>query len=342
MKKKTTNSNFFGKLSAHSSIFELKFYQILLFIAGFLFGLIPVVATILSRLGYTAIEQTVARLTFAGFFSILIIIGLFLYRTEFKKELRNYTDWKLVLVQGFLLVLMFYAYVGAIVLGIPAGEAALLVQIQPLVTIFLSFLIFKEKISLKHFISLFSAFLGIFLLIEPWKWDSIGVTLIGDFLAALNGFLYSIYIVLGKYRLHNRETPKDTIDYKYASFLLTLVAASIIDLILIIPIQFLISPSDPLFDILMLRIDVFFHLEFLFFSLFITISSTIITYAFLSLASNKVSGAQTAILLLMEPVSAVILGILILSQALSPNFIFGGFFICLAIVIVSKKSYHNS
>ena len=85
-----------------------------------------------------------------------------------------------------------------------------------------------------------------------------------------------------------------------------------------------------------LRSSSFSSGDFWLYGVLLSVVSTIIPYGIIAWTAQHVSGSQMALLLLMEPISAGIIGWLILNQSLSIYYFFGGFFIFVAVWLVSK------
>jgi len=139
-----------------------------LIIAGLSFGAVPTISAILRDSNVSSIEQSFIRLLIGGIAGFSLVLFYSKNNIEsFRKSITTSIQ-KTYIVQGIIISLSLNFYLASIALGTPAGEAALLLQIQPLVAIILGFTLLKESITKSKIISLSLALCGIFTLIKPW------------------------------------------------------------------------------------------------------------------------------------------------------------------------------
>ncbi|MHA1911568.1 MAG: DMT family transporter [Candidatus Kariarchaeaceae archaeon] len=308
---------------------------ILLLLTGIFFGTIPIFATIMGDLGFYVIEQVFIRLMISSIIGITLIGFLLLRNRQLSPITLNKQQWQFTFALAIILIFMIHVYLIAVALGIPVGEAALLIQVQVPVTIILSALLFKEKIMRKEVLAITSAISGIIVLTHPWTLDEIGSSLLGDLFAIFNGILYSSYIITSK--LEARSSKEKTLEHKtpmqsFFQLMLILSIAGILNSCLTL----LIGNAFEDTTIGVLRSSSFESFDFWLYGSLLAVVSTIIPYGIIVWAAQHVSGSQMALLLLMEPISAGIIGWILLNQPITIYYLFGGSLIFLAVWLVSK------
>ncbi|TXT54494.1 MAG: conserved membrane protein of unknown function [Promethearchaeota archaeon] len=295
-------------------------------IAGFSFGTIPIFSAILRDLSISSIEQTFLRILFGSFFGLGILFLYFLKRKRFVR-----TSWKLdiqktYLIQGILFVLMILVYLSSIALNTPVGEAALLVQTHPIITLIVGYYVLDEEITLKKVSAIILSMGGLVLLTEPWKWETFLATLIGDLFALANGFLYAIYLLVGRASSKTRENIPYVISISWVLFWSIIIAIPLLTLLSFLPLPTsLISFS---LNKLITPQILILGISFAFFG-------SIIPYGLIMIAQKRIESSKTSILLLGEPVGAIILGALILNEGVSVFYLIGGFLIIIAVIMTS-------
>ena len=163
--------------------------------AGLSFGFIPIIIAILRDLDVSILEQLFLRLFFGGFVGLLGVGGYLAWNKEkfhiaFEKSVQKTYIW-----QGLVFTLAIVVYIGSIVIETPVGEASLLIQIHPLVTLILGAFLLNEVVDRQKIFSLVLGFTGLILLTRPWEWDHFLTSFLGDFLAVLNGVLCASFCV---------------------------------------------------------------------------------------------------------------------------------------------------
>jgi drug/metabolite transporter (DMT)-like permease len=173
--------------------------------------------------------------------------------------------------------------------------------------------------------------------------DEIGSSLLGDLFAIFNGVLYSSYIITSKLNARNSEKIIKTHSKEVTQGFKTPLEA-FFQLMLILSIAGIVNCSITLLvgnafedtTIGVLRSSSFESADYWLYGTLLAVISTIIPYGIITWTAQHVSGSQMALLLLMEPISAGIIGWLILSQPITIYYVFGGILIFLAVWLVSK------
>ncbi len=301
--------------------------EILLIIAGLSFGNIPIINVILRNNNVSTIEQVFIRAVIGAIFSILVIIITFQFGS--RKEIANAltkNNQFFYAIQGLILNIMIMVYFISIALDTPVGEAALLVQIHPLLTLILGALILKEKFSQEKIISLVIAFFGIFILIRPWEFSSFLTHIVGDFFAMLNGIFYSIYLIVGRLSRNNRLQISPLVSISFV-----LIWA----LITFIPILFFMTilPIDPLINTF--SFSIYNSLFVMALGIALGLFGSVLPYGLIMIASRYVESSRSAILLLGEPLGAIIFGLLILGEPITIYYVIGGGMLLFAIIYLT-------
>jgi drug/metabolite transporter (DMT)-like permease len=230
------------------------------------------------------------------------------------------------MIQGIILDIMISVYFIAIALNTPAGESALLVQVHPILTLILGTLILHERMDKNKIISLLIAFLGIIILIRPWEGDSIFTHVVGDFFALCNGIFYSFYLIIG------RSTKEKRINI---SPLLSIGFVMVWTFICYIPMLFVFTtiPLDPIIN--RFTFSTYNDLFVIIFGIGLGLLGSVLPYGLIMIASRHVESSRQAILLLGEPLGAIIFGFLILSEPITIYYIIGGGLLLFAIIYLT-------
>ncbi len=245
-----------------------------------------------------------------AFFAVLILLVLFMiFRRDLIKIKRKDMLFYLISgVVGYGLMILFFTLA---ILKTSIANTFLLLFLEPVFVAISASIFLKEKITKKKIISLLLCVIGIIFIFNPLN---LSKNFLGNSLALLSGFCYAIYIVVNKYmgRWHNATT----------NTLWTFVLAQLI----LIPLAFLIEKPFSL------KISGFIWVLTIIFS-----SLSIGAYFLLNLSLKKLKATTASILLVSEPVFAIVLGFLFYNEKPSFNTIIGGFLIILSIVIINYK-----
>ncbi|MHA1443372.1 MAG: DMT family transporter [Candidatus Hodarchaeales archaeon] len=300
---------------------------------GISFGSIPIITALLRDVNVSVTEQTFLRLFLGGIISLFVLITYWIVRNdEFKVSLARNIQ-KTYFWQGLIFVLAILAYIGSIVLETPVGEASFLVQIHPVITLIFGVLILKEEINRRKITSLFLALFGLIILTRPWEWQSFLTSFVGDLLAASNGIIYAIYLLLGAASAKARREVSFYISISWVLFWGLIWGLPILTLLVLLPL-----PSN----IIAFNIEILFTPYILFLGIILAFLGSLLPYT-LIMISNKyeIESSKQSILMLGEPVSAALFAFLILSEEITIWYILGGFVLLLAIanlVLASQKT----
>jgi drug/metabolite transporter (DMT)-like permease len=296
-------------------------------IAGLSFGAIPVISAFLRNAGASSTEQTVLRLLIGAISGIFVIIFFFLQKSDDFYLSTRYLRQKRYFLQGILFSLGIVAYLSAIALETPVGEAAFLIQIHPFVTLVLGFFLLSEEVTISKIVALILTFIGLILITEPWLWGSFISSLIGDLLALSNGVIYSIYLIIGTWSSSQREKISPSLSIAWVLLWGFLIGIPILFVIQLFPL-----PSQ----LTAFSLTTILNLEILYFGVLLALFGSIIPYGLIMLSNTfDVESSRQSILMLGEPVAAIILGMLLLSEEITTGYLIGGIVLLTAIVIVT-------
>lgn len=292
--------------------------------AGVCFGTIPVIIALLRDVETSVIEQAFLRLFLGGIFGFGLLLYCYMNQKEIFQQSSSQAVQKTYVMQSLFFTLAIIAYIGSIILETPVGQASLLIQVHPIVTLILGFIFLQERISKNKLFSIILGFIGLVLLTTPWEWQSVMEHLLGELLAMSNGFFYAFYLLIGAYSTQIREKVPSFISIAWILLWGLLWGFFQLFILALLPLP----TNYTLFDL-----EIFINPYILSLGIILTITGSIIPYG-LILISNKynIESSKQSILLLGEPISAIILGFLILSEPITIWYIAGGIALILAIV----------
>ena len=257
---------------------------------------------------------TLFRFVFASISSL--IAGFIIFRKDFFKEMKIMGDKFVLLLSG----MMFGGYIfESIGQGLTtAGKASLLVMTSVLYVAIFGSLWLKEKMTKLKILGIVLGITGIaFLTIFQDLSSLLGGSLIGDLLCALAGVVWGFYIIISKYYLQNQDNP-NSISINIGVYFYT-------TLILIIPSIFFMN----------LVIVYVFNLVVLIAGIYLGIVCTLIAYIVYYKGLEEVEATTSNIVLISQVVVAIIMGILLLGEALNFFILIGSGFIVAAVILIN-------
>lgn len=302
---------------------KINISKIEILLSGVFFGTIPIFSVFLNRLEISSYQQVFFRLTI----SILILLGIILLVEGSKLLKIRKSDILKFHLFGFFLTMAYFTYLSSISLGVSASEAVFLTYTQPLFVILLSKIILREKITTIKLMAAILSIVGASMILQIWTINTMEYkSLIGYFLAVLNGFFFASYIVSGRYVGVTR---------KY-NFLTTTFWSFVPGLLWLIPSWFLLKLITNDKNI----VDFSFNLApsawgFLFGLAFL---GTVLPYIILNKGLGEVKASQAGILLLIEPISVVLMGFLILQETLNFWQIVGALLTIFSVIMINFET----
>lgn len=290
--------------------------------AGVSFSLTAVFSTMLKNMGIPSMEQGFFRISVTA----LVLGAVLLLRPEIRSVRR--VDVKFFIVNGlFGVALSISAYLSAIALGTPVAVAVTLSYLQPMFSVILARLFLAEGISATKVVAVVASIVGASIVSGLWQifGTTTSIPVIGAVLATMNGFFYSVYIIVGRLSGSNRS-------YNYAT---TMFYSFFFATIWVVPVWLImgVTINSPIVSgfVLNLTLDSWALILMLIFL------GTLLPYGLLAMGLRKVRASRAGIILLIEPVSVFIEGVLILGQPLTPWGLAGAALILGATMLVSLE-----
>jgi len=290
--------------------------------AGVSFGSTAILTSLLRNMGVPSIEQ--------GFFRILLTTLFFGSILLLRPQIRSIRkgDVKFFILNGlFGVSLSIIAYLSSIALGTPVAVAVTLSYLQPMFTVILGRFVLAEAVTSIRVTAVAVSVLGASIVSGIWQiFGSIGsISPVGAVLASLNGFFYAVYIMIG--RLSGSDKKYDFATTMFYSFFFALIW--------IIPLWPLAGPLMGTQIVSGLVIDI--PIQGWILLLMLGVIGTIIPYGLLSLGLRYIAASKAGIILLVEPISVIIMGAIILGQALTPWGILGSALVLSATILISLE-----
>ena len=274
-------------------------------ISSITFGLLPFFSIPVKAQGMSS-----ETLMFYRFLISVIIYGIYLLffrKANFKLSNKNIRD--IILIGG-----MGYGLTGLTLVSsydyIPSGIGTTIgFQFPVMISIFM-WLFYKEKLQRSIYISLALSLLGVFLL--SYSPNHGLVSGYGIFLLTITNLMYSMYII-GV----NKSSMKD-IDSSVLTFYVITIS-----MILCLSFSIIRGTLIPIPSLMAAR-------NILFMSIF----STIIANLTLILAIKAIGSTITALLSPLEPVTAIIIGVIVFNENINIQIITGVIIIILAVILI--------
>ena len=274
-------------------------------ISSISFGLLPFFSIPVKAQGMSS-----ETLMFYRFLISVIIYGIYLFffrKANFKLSKKNIRD--IILIGG-----MGYGLTGLTLVSsydyIPSGIGTTIgFQFPVMISIFM-WLFYKEKLQRSIYISLALSLLGVFLL--SYSTNQGLVSGYGIFLLTITNLMYSMYII-GV----NKSSMKD-IDSSVLTFYVITIS-----MILCLSLSIIKGTLIPIPSLMAAR-------NILFMSIF----STIIANLTLILAIKAIGSTITALLSPLEPVTAIIIGVIVFNENINIQIITGVIIIILAVILI--------
>jgi len=283
---------------------------ILIIFAGVLYGSIPIFATLLANLDVSTMEQIFVRL-------LLSVIAFLIFFRSTKKglpklEKRDYFHFFLFGLVG--IALFFSLYMSAAVM-IGVTITVLLLYTQPIYTLILSRLILHARIGLWGIAAIVFSMAGIAIIFKIWsmQWEKFGL---GYIFGLCTGLLYTVYIIF--MRVYSRKYNSPTITFW----------AFLFGLLWLIPLWLVFRILSPIAEMTALKINLEPNAWLLL--LGFTIIPTLLAYLIFNRGMKYVEPHRAGVLVLSEPLSAIIMSLLILGQPIFFTDLLGG-----ALILVS-------
>lgn len=273
-------------------------------ISSITFGLLPFFSIPVKAQGMSS-----ETLMFYRFLFSIIIYGLYLFfrKANFRISKKNIKDIILIGGAGYgltgLTLVSSYDY-------IPSGIGTTIgFQFPVMISIFM-WLFYKERLQRSIYISLALSLLGVFLL--SYSPEHGMVSGYGIFLLTITNLMYSMYII-GVNKSSMREIDSSVLTFYVITISMILCLGLSLIRGTLIPIPSLEAAGS---------------------ILFMSLLSTIIANLTLILAIKSIGSTITALLSPLEPVTAIIIGIIVFNENINIQIFTGVIIIILAVILI--------
>jgi drug/metabolite transporter (DMT)-like permease len=195
-------------------------------------------------------------------------------------------------------------------------------------SVILARLFLREGITVTKVVAVIVSIVGASIVSGLWQifGASAPIPAVGAVLATMNGFFYSVYIIVGRFSGSNKSYHFATTMF-YSFFFATIWMGPIWLLMGLIVNNPIVSG----FVLDLTPLDLVYILILIFLA-------TVLPYSLLAMGLTKVKASRAGVILLIEPVSVMVMGVLILSQTLTPFGIVGAALILSATALVSLEA----
>lgn len=242
------------------------------------------------------------------FFSVLIMLPIFLlkYKAELKEI--NKRDWKLMVIAGVFLAFHFILWFESLNYT-SVASSTVLVTIQPLFAFIGAFLFFKEAISVKAVLSGLIAIIGSFII--SWgDFQVSGMALFGDLLALIACALITGYLLFGQ----DVRRRVSLITYTFLVYSVSSVTLLVYVLVM----------KEPLFP---------YPTEDWIYFILLAIVPTLLGHSLFNWCIKWISTTTISMAILLEPIGAAILAYYILGEKIIMTQTIGGIIVILGVLL---------
>lgn len=277
------------------------------------FGLLP----ILNASGKAAGLNTWDRLAIRYFGSaILLLPVLLIMRKNFAlpKGLHLRVMFISVFAFGVTSALLFFGYQYA-----PTGMVTVLHFIYPMVVMLLCTITGREKASKTAVVAVLVSLAGLIIIIEPWKAGA--AQPLGIVLAVASAVTFALYVM----GLNQSAIKK--LDNMVLVFWLAFYSGAVF-LVISVCHMFIAGGHVPV-DVPRAILP----------ALGLTVVATIGSASLFSIGNRLIGGTTASILSMFEPVTAVLIGWLVLGEQLHPTFLVGAIMVLVSTVVISVSKF---
>lgn len=277
--------------------------------AALLWGTLGLFGRSLNSLGVAATSIVTIRI-------IIAFLGLVLFWALVKKKLPkiNSKDIPLLLIYTLTSVVAYnFLYFSAISL-IPIALAAILLYLSPIFVLLFSALLLKEKVTTHKILSALVVFIGIGMVINIKSGGQFST--LGLLYGVGAGITFALYSVLGKRLMEKNET-LDVVTYSFG------------------------LGGLGLFILSLLRSEVSFQYPAQAWGLLIILGliPTLLAFILYNSGLRKIKASEASIISTLEPVTAAILGSIVLLEKLSVMQMIGIIVVITGIVLSNSKGF---
>ena len=294
---------------------------IALIVAAVCFGSIPIFSRYLTVLfGVPSLQQAFFRVFFTVVF-LFIGLGIFHSFRGLKLQRKHFPSFLLYGLVGIATSII--AYITAIAIGTPVVIAVSLTYLYPAITLLLSRWFLNEHFNRIRLIAVPLSIGGAIIVSLPLEISASPVPIVGIILALANGIFAAFYVIFGrKWSGIEGYDPSMTTFWGYFFALLWMI-----------PLLFSINlvVTDPLvsgFHLLMPLPAWLLLIAFAF-------VSTTVPYTLVNVGLKDIDASAASIILLLDPISAVVMAYLFLGQLVAFWQLIGAVLILLATTLIA-------
>jgi len=240
------------------------------------------------------------------FFSVLLMLPIFISKYRGELQLINKRDWGLSAVAGFFLAFHFILWFESLNYT-SVASSTVLVTLQPIFAFVGTYFFFKERLSLKAILAGFIAVIGS-VIISWGDFKISGSALFGDILALAACALITFYLLFG-------QTVRKRVSLITYTFIVYTISTFVLFLyIMVTGEQLFPYPKN----------------DWMFF-LLLAIIPTLLGHTLLNWAVKWVSTSVISVAILFEPVGATVLAYNVIGETISLSQVIGGLVVLLGI-----------
>ena len=298
------------------------FRYLSLVIAAICFGTIPIFAFYLTLNGVPSLQQSLFRAVFTVFY---LFLGLGLVKrfrgiSIRREHIPHFIIYGLIGISASIIV-----YITAIAIGTPVVVAVSLTYLYPAITLILSRFFLKEKLNLLRITAVPLSITGAIIVSLPLTPEMTPIPLAGILLSASNAIFAASYIVLGrKWSAHEGYNPTTTTFWGYV-FAVLWMGPLILSISLVI--------SDPR----VVGFNPFLPPPVWLLLVGFALIGTAIPYTLTNVGVEKIDASAAAILLLLDPISAVLMGFFFMGQLVAFWQFIGAALILFATILIALE-----
>lgn len=286
-----------------------KMYAACVILAGVLWGTSCLFVNRLSELGFNSSHCTAIRILLAA---VMLNAALIIKGRGFSCYKLSLSSWALAAASGFFSVLAMCLFYYTCILETSAAVSAILLYTAPIFVMIMSVIFFKDKITVKKVIALVFAIVGCALV--SGILSGAAASFKGIVFGILSGFAYSLYGILTNFFMKKNPEP---LAFSATSFIFAAIGAAVL------------CDLPTLFENLASQSNI--PLILVVFVLF-SLCTAVLPFTLYTKGLVGVRPDVASILAFVEPLTAALIGITVLSQ---PFFAYQGVGIaCVVIAIV--------
>lgn len=271
-----------------------------------LWGLISIFVRTLRDAGFTEMEIVTIRVAFAAIF--LLLIGAIKFRDELGIELKKIP----VFVGTGIFSIVFFNWCYFFTINqISVSIAVILLYTSPAFVAILSFVFLKEPLHRKKVIAVIGTIGGCFL-VAGMSGRGENITLLGLLTGLGSGLGYALYSIFGKFALKH-----------YSPFTVTLYTFIVASLFLL--------PFSGVWG----KLHILFSPEIFLYSAGLGLVPTVLAYFVYTWGLEKTESSKAAIIATIEPVVAMLVGVIIFQEKLGYIQSLGALLILLSVIFVN-------